>query len=357
MGFYTLAVDIDPNAEGFQYCDKKLIQSAYDHSLILKTLTSLGVLNNVCGVITQAARECVVTVSRISEYLNLHHLNVNSAELSLQKGKLSQMLNPDMFLGVFENYKKLPNDIDFPCVLKWEGTSGGSGVNLINDYNEYAELMHKVPKDTQLILENFVKGRHFGILGIVNNEKEKIYTIVEKIHNSNLTLDKVICPAQIDKDTSDQLKLYVSNLINKLNINFGPYQIEVIVNKQGEIFFVEFEPSVLGSYLSELMISSTSSNDMIKDSINLVCKGEFDNNTKPTIFKSILKYYYPQKLGIVKNMIPSQANRRVLFKPYFNTGDRLEDKKMYIANSFSIGRNVDELNDIVDKCSVQLEVQ
>lgn len=357
MGFYTLVVDIDPNAEGFQYCDKPLIQSAYNHSLILKTLESLGVLGDICGVITQAARDCVVTVSKVSEHLGLRHLSVKCAELSLQKGKLSRLLNPNMLISVFDDQSKLPEKINYPCVLKWEGTSGGSGVNLINDCNEYAELIPKVPKNTKLILEKFIKGRHFGVIGVLNGKNKKIYTIVEKIQNPNLTLDRVICPAQIDKNTSKKLKLYVDNLIDKLNINFGPIQIELIIDPQGEIFFIEFEPSVLGSYLSELLIPGVSSNDMIGDSINLICKGEFDDYVKPIVFKSILKYYYPKDLGVVKNIAPCQANYKALFKPYFNTGDQIVERKMYIANAFFIGQNFDKLKGAIDKYKIEMEVQ
>jgi len=351
LGYKVLAIDIDPNAEGFNYAHEKWICSAYDYSLIIDKIKKENIKEEIVAVLTQAARGCILSVSKISEFLELRYLNCKTAKLSNNKSNLSRKLNPNHFIGTFNDITKISLDkLSYPCVFKWEGTSGGMGVILMKNKGDINKIDDSLLKsDEPILVENFVNGRHFGIVGIVNKKDLKLYGIIEKFHNNDLTLNMTIFPAVIENKIQKKLYEYTKYILEKTNFDFGPFQLEMILDNKENPFFIEIEPSIMGSYISELMIPLTSRNDMIIDSINLACNGNLNTKVYKNYYKAILRYYYPNDTGKLKSMELENADRRVLFKPYFNSGEYIEFKKLYIANTFIIGNDVKKMIKVVNK--------
>ena len=71
---------------------------------------------------------------------------------------------------------------------------------------------------------------------------------------------------------------------------------------------------------------------------------------------SILKYHYPAKEGILRSITQTNVDHQVLFKPYYNSGERIPAKRMYIANSFVVGRDLEKIQTIVDAQKVEVEI-
>jgi len=355
-GYETIAVDIDPLAEGFTYAHQTFVQSAYDHEEILQSLERTGQSDEICGVITQAARDCIPVVSRLSESLGLQHLDAKVASLSLQKGKLSKRLNPHVFIGEFDHVDGVVEWPDFPFVFKWEGTSGGAGVHVIRSANKLARIRSIVPPGHPIIIEEFVAGRSFGIMGLASEGEIKFYGVAEKFLRDDLAIDEVVFPATINYDLHEGLISYCKKILRDLEFNFGPFQLELILDEEQRPYFVELEASVMGSYISEWVIPATSSNDMVMDSIKLACEGSFDPQIHKPVLSSLLKYHYPPETGTLDSFCFRNINRRVLFKPYFNSGDHIRDKRMYIANSFILGKELTEMRRTLQSQKIQVNI-
>lgn len=356
MGYITIAVDMDKKAEGFDYSDYKLVQSAHDAIQILKSLKKKGYYDRICGVLTQGARGCITTVSNVSSELGLSHLNKTSAALSQNKYRLSKLFNSKFILHNYDYLASVPESIRYPFVIKWEGSSGGLGVHFISNAQQLKQLKNTYP-EKKVFVEKFMDGRHFGVMGLVKKDKVKFYGIAEKFHKIDLRLDKVIFPADISKEIENQIIKYTLKILKSMNFDFGPFQLEVIYDKDKNIFFVEIEPSVLGSYISELMIPQTSNNDIIKDSINLVCNGKLNFNRSPSFQSSILKYHYADSDGYLVTMKQKKIDRRVLFRPYANTGEAVNKNGLYIANSFIVGKSLKYLLAIVEEQDLKVEIK
>ena len=357
MGYHTLVVDIDPAAEGFYYAAEHRAQSAYDHDAIINGLEKSEAAADLCGVITQAARGCIPTVARISEYYGLPCLSSRVAELSQDKSRLTRMLNPDDVLGTYDSPESIPSEMEYPLVVKWEGSSGGSGVHLVRSGTEMDNLKDYIPDDREIIIESYISGRHFGVMGLANGSTLKIYGIAEKFQREDLTLDRVVFPAELEDELEVSILRYTKRVLEQLDFDFGPFQLELIVGKNERLFFVELEPSALGSYLSELLIPQTSANDMIRDSIQLVCKGIFEEAVQPAAFRSILKYHYPDELGTLKSISLVNPQRRIQYRPFFSVGERLADKRMYSANTLIVGTDLDQMTKLIDSQVIHMDVQ
>jgi len=349
-----MAVDHDPQAEGFTYADEVIVHSAYDPEGILKKISAISSKEAIAGVVTQAARECVTTVASISDHLGLPHLIKDTAALTLRKTELSKRMNPQSLIQVTDNLNTLSELTHFPCILKWEGSSGGVGVHRADFQDEVKTIIAKVPKGKHVIVEQFVEGEHYGVLGLVKGEEIKVYGIAQKYLNLDLSLDKVIFPAVLDSDVERVILKYTRRVLGNLDFDFGPFQLEIILDADLKPFFVEIEPSIMGSYISEWMIPATSSNDMISDTIDLVCDGKFESYTRTPGLQALLKYHYASSSGVIDRVVIRDLDRRIGFRSYFNSGERIEDTKLYVANSFVVGKNLDLMEKMVNTQNVEV---
>ena len=234
------------------------------------------------------------------------------------------------------------------------GSSGGGGVHRADFQDEVKTIIAKVPKGKHVIVEQFVEGEHYGVLGLVKGEEIKVYGIAQKYLNLDLSLDKVIFPAVLDSDVERVILKYTRRVLGNLDFDFGPFQLEIILDADLKPFFVEIEPSIMGSYISEWMIPATSSNDMISDTIDLVCDGKFESYTRTPGLQALLKYHYASSSGVIDRVVIRDLDRRIGFRSYFNSGERIEDTKLYVANSFVVGKNLDLMEKMVNTQNVEV---
>ena len=53
-------------------------------------------------------------------------------------------------------------------------------------------------------------------------------------------------------------------------------------------------------------------------------------------------------------MVIRDLDRRIGFRSYFNSGERIEDTKLYVANSFVVGKNLDLMEKMVNTQNVEV---
>lgn len=356
MGYYTVAVDVDPYAEGFYYSDEHIVESAYDYEAIWKKVNDNYELSAIKGVLTQAARGCILTVSKISEKLGLRHLNAQTALRVLSKEYTTKIFNSNSVIGIYTDFDELPSNMDFPCVCKFENLSGGLGVLKINNTIEMQTLMDKKHETDKVIVETFVSGKNYGVVGVRHCNDLKIYGVIEKCLNTDLTIDCALFPAQLTQYVKDILLEYTVDVLDKIGFDFGPFQLELILDEENSLYFVELEPSILGSYISELMIPATSDNNMIRDSIGLVCNGDLNLKKSEHKYVSLLKFYYTDSIGSIKRFQIDSQNRQVLFKPFINIGEKFTNKRTYVANAFVVGKCTEDVEESIKKFNLDIVV-
>ena len=84
MGIYVIAVDMNPNAEGFSYADKKIVVSTTDIDGVLKEARN----NNIDGIMTIASDRPMMTVAKVCEELDLVGIDIKTAINATNKSNL-----------------------------------------------------------------------------------------------------------------------------------------------------------------------------------------------------------------------------------------------------------------------------
>ena len=171
---------------------------------------------------------------------------------------------------------EIPDIVELPCVVKQLTTSGGLGNHIAHTKTE---LQHVKANGGQVIVEPFIHGRHLGIIGIKDDHRIYFYGIVERFLKPDMTMDRIVFPALLHVETVDELTDFTRYVLNTSGFDFGPFQLEVIFQSDGHIHFVELEPSILGSYISEWMIPAAGCRNMIADAINLATNNPIESHS------------------------------------------------------------------------------
>lgn len=358
MGLHTITVDVNPQAEGFVYADETIIESSYDYEAVWQRICNRTDLSAIRGVMTQAARGCILTVSKVSERLGLRHLRSDVAELVIDKGKCAKLFNAESLIGVYSTVKDIQQENGvFPCVARFNNTSGSVGTFVLKNNSELDRMRTMTEKAGNVIVEKYVQGRSFGIVGMRHGAETLVYGILEKYMNPDLTINYTVFPACVSVKGEKVLLEYTYEMLDKIKFDFGPFQLELVWDERTEPFFVELEPSVIGSYISELMIPGTSNNDMISDSINLVCDGKIRNKLFPSSYVCIQKYHYAIRCGFIKAYNLAQASEQILFKPYVHIGEYIGNVRQAVAHSLVFAKDIDDAQGYLRDFKLTIEIE
>ena len=357
MGYYVAAVDINPQAEGFKYADESFVHSAYDGKGILAYLKEHFNRDEIQGVMTQAARGCILSAAVIARSLDLPGLSVKSAKLLNSKVKTTRKLNSKYKSNIFADISKIPLQPVFPIVIKTENSSGSSGVFSVFSAEELEKFQKNLSIEGPVIIEPFIEGRHLGVIGLAQYGNYKFYAVMERFLNPDRTIDYTIFPAELSSELNNKLYHYAKKTLDAAEFDFGPFQIEIILQPDGSIYFVEIEASVLGSYISEYMIPQAGVNNFIRDAIELTTEDYLNEDIYPNKYVCLNQYYYPKQKGKLKAFNLAETHRNIQFLPYLNSGEIISDTRMYAANALVCAKNVEEAKTALDSFQLDIEVQ
>ena len=336
MGLRTLAVDLNPNAPGRELADAFICHSAWDAGGIYEKL-SADLRAGIRGVVTQAARGCTVTAPLLAQRLGLPHLNPETAALFLDKERALRRYNAS--IRSYSSAGEIPAVTSLPCVVKFLSTSGGLGNHLVQTNNDLERL---ASLKGEVVVEPFVDGRHLGIIGLACADKVKIYGIIERVLRHDMTIDYAVFPALLDAADIEKLLPYARLVLTTSGLDFGPFQVELILADEGHIHFVELEPSILGSYISEWMIPAASENDMIEDAICLAMGQAVDFEVLPSAGIAINKYYYADD-----PLIQCGGPFPESFRFYGSNGVLPADSRQYVANELVYVESFEPVEDMM----------
>jgi len=175
-----------------------------------------------------------------------------SSALAMDKGltkKLFALDNipcPKGIVLVKDSYSKKLADynMQFPVVVK--PCCGGSsvGVDIVHDQAAYeVAIAHAFSYETEIIVEQYIKGREFSV-GIIGNEAYPVIEIapIEGFYNyqnkysSGAAVET--CPADLTDEQRERMQDYALKGFAALFID-GYARLDFMMNEQGEMFCLE----------------------------------------------------------------------------------------------------------------------
>ena len=292
MGIYVIVVDMNPNAEGFSYADKKIVVSTTDTQRVLEVAKE----NDIDGIITIASDRPMRTVAKVAEELNLIGIDEKTAVNATNKSKMRDALKKysvpiPMYFSVddYEQYleaiKKIRNK-NYKCIVKPADNSGSRGIRLIENYEEKElEKVYKYCKENSnsgsLVVEEFMQGPEVSVETIsykgvchVIQVTDKITTgspyFVEMGHNQ---------PSSLDLKTIERIKKVAIDANKAIGIKDGPSHTEIKVTKDGPKI-VELGARLGGDNITTHLVPYSTGVNMVEACINIALGKEIDIRKK-----------------------------------------------------------------------------
>jgi len=289
MGYISLCVDKNPNAEGFLYARHHEAIDIIDKEKCLKYALS----NEIDGVLTVATDFPIETVSYIAQRMNLVGIPYETAKLVknkyLVKKKLFEngLFRSIQFFEVsnIEELNKIKDNIHYPIIVKPCDGSGSKSIHKL-DSNEQLENVIidaiETSKSKKAFIETFITGQEYGVESIVINGKVNVLGIMKKYMTEPPYYAELghSIPSGLSNDIENKIKKIVTTAINVLEINNGSVNMDLILTSNGDVNIIDVGARMGGNLIGSHIIPNATGIDILEALVNIVLKNNVDVNKR-----------------------------------------------------------------------------
>lgn len=259
-GYRVITCDNIPSHIGHQYADKSYNISTYD----VETLERVVNEENISGVVYFASAHGLYGGSRIIEKFSLAGIPLHVEQQFSNKGKFRKMLKeigiPNPVFQIVRDSASINYHGKFPCIVKPVDSSGGNiGITKVYEYTQLQEavdLAISVSFSNEALIEEFIDS-DLQINGdCIVFEGTIKYLFLGKhlfFENSITPYATIFGSDVIPNILIGKIKDYLQKIILKENINEGTFNLELRLDRSGNLFFIEINPRHSGNRIYKLM--------------------------------------------------------------------------------------------------------
>lgn len=336
QGYYTILCDYLADNPGQNYADKFYCVSTTDKEAVLKVAQR----EEIDGIVAYASDPAAPTAAYVAERMGLPTNPYKSVEILSFKDKFRHFLktnnfncpNAESFSDCGKAIKAM-HRFRFPVMVKPVDSSGSKGVQKIEALNESELAFRKaqaISRCGQVLAEEYITMDHEYMVGgdcFVINGEVAFWGLLNSHRDKNGNPFVPIgtsYPIFINKKRLEAVKEAVQLLVNALEIKFGAFNIEIMFNKNDELFFIEMGPRNGGNMIPNLLHIATGA-DMIAATIELALGNKFVFNLTKNSDDIFLSTYilHTDKNGILKEIKLEPEVKKHIIKEvfYVNRGE------------------------------------
>lgn len=278
LGYYVITCDYLPENEGHKYADEYHNVSTTDKEAILQLAKELA----IDGIVAYASDPAAPTAAYVAEKLGLIGNPYHSVDILTQKDLFREFLKDNGFntpiAGGYDTYEEAREDIEryhMPVMVKPVDSSGSKGVVRIYDkaelYNAVEEAL-SYSRKKRFIIEEFIEKEGYQVSGDgFSIDGKLVFTSYgNELYSSKGTREYVALgefwPSLLTNDIKKKIDDELQRLITSLDMKTSAYNIEVIIDKNDDIYILELGPRNGGSYIPQLIKYATGI-DLVKYTI------------------------------------------------------------------------------------------
>lgn len=330
MGIYVLALDGDKDAEGFKYADEFEIIDITNFEKCLKYAQE----KFIDGVMTGATDYGVITTSYIAEKLNLPGIEMNISKLVKDKYQISRVLNEINHNYFKQLYKirdvkeldELQCKLSYPLIVKPIDGSGSKGVNKVNCLDELNKSVIDALNNSKLgvaMIQDYIMGKEYGADVFVYANKITVYGPIGKKMTSSPYYAELghYYPTTLDEDKIiNQIVFY----IKKLNITFGAYNIDYIVDEYNNICIIDMGARLGGNLISSHIVPLAFNEDYLGNVIRISIGWEpiySNKKSKYNVLSKVLALDEGKVISYDTQFKEDIYKNNVIFEDHINVGN------------------------------------
>lgn len=292
MGVYTIAVDMNPDAEGFSYADKSIVVSTTDTEGVLEEAKK----NDIDGIMTIASDRPMRTVAKVVEELGLNGVTQDTADKATIKSKMRDALKehevpiPKYYKVIsYKEYLKAVNDIlKLGCkvIVKPADNSASRGVRLIEsaidtDFKKIYEYCKSNSYNGELMVEEYMEGPEVSVETISYGGECHIIQITDKITNGAPYFVEMghTEPSSLPKSTLEDIAKVTKMANIAIGNVYGPSHTEIRITESGPKI-VELGARLAGENIATHLVPYSTGVNMVEATINLALGNKIDIDKK-----------------------------------------------------------------------------
>lgn len=373
MGYYTVLCDYLPDNPGQHVADKFYNVSTTD----VEAVYEIAKAEQIDGVLAYASDPAALPAAIVAARLGLPTNPPEVVKILGVKHGFRHFLQEQGFacprfhtFGPSDDIKEIENVIrsfSFPIVIKPTDSSGSKGVTKLESTSglEYAiKVAEHYSHNKVLIAEEFI---HRGFPDVVGGD---IFVLDGKIvlfgvmtclrgeRGKGLVPIGERYPGGLSKVATDRIHEALQRLVTQLGVRFGELNIEILLDKDENVHFLEVGPRAGGNMIP-IQLSDVFGVDLVKANIAVAMgeKTQFNIQRKEGCFVTYVLHSYEggtfHSIELADEIV-THVYRQVLYK---KPGDRVEvfdgaDKALGILflhfdDVEQMNRNCDRMEDMV----------
>lgn len=337
LGYYTVLCDFLTDNPGQYYADRFYLISTTDKEAVLKVATE----EKIDGIIAYASDPAAPTAAYVAEKLGLPTNPYQSVDILCNKDKFRVFLSNNGFnaptafgCSSLEEAASAISQLRFPIIIKPVDSSGSKGVTVLYDSKNFEEAVSfafSFSREHRIILEEFIDKKHPYLLGgdiFVINGKIEIWGLLNCHRNAQaaslLPIGKSY-PLELDKKDILEVKCTLQKLVDKLQINNGAMNVELVIDKNDRVWPIDIGPRSGGNMIPDFLgmifdvdIPELSIRVAMNESV------EFRDNSNSGFYAT--HNLHSTKNGVLKEIVFSNELERNIVKKciYKKAGDSVE---------------------------------
>ena len=371
LGYYTVVMDYLPDNPGQYEADKFYGESTTDVEAVYRIAKE----EQVEGILAYASDPAALPAAIVAERLGLPTNPAKSVEILGLKYPWREFLQNNGFAcpkhfsfhpnTPSDEIKEAATDFTFPLVVKPTDSSGSKGVTMLEDWNGLENAIrwaNEYSRNKVLLIEEFIQRGFPSVVGgdiFVWDGKVVLYGEMEclrDMHNSPLIPIGEKKPLQVTQVQKDRIHSELQRVVTALDIRFGELNIEIILDKDDNVHFLELGPRAGGNMIP-IQLSDAFGIDLVKANVQAAMgeKPDFLShpvNALPGCYMHYVLHSYIAGTfeGItIDEQITKNVYRKVIYK---NPGD---DVEVFDGAGKALGiiflhfDTVEEMEDFCDK--------
>lgn len=287
LGYRTVVCDYLPDNPGQHLADAFRLVSTTDKDAVL----AVACEENIDGVVAYGSDPAAPTAAYVAEQLGLPGVPYKIAEAFCNKHLFRDFLNTNGFnvpksVRVESDAADVQTLLDgfiFPVIVKPTDSSGSKGVTVIREKHALIEALDAARakgRNGICIVEEYIERDHAHVieaeLFVVGGEV-KSWGLINSIRDSKtnpLLPAAYTYPLALSEERIALVKAEISRLIKATGVQYGAFNLEMIVDSSNRLFFLDAGPRNGGNMLPQF-INMVGGKDTIEATM-LAAMGAYD---------------------------------------------------------------------------------
>lgn len=275
LGYYTVLCDYLTDNPGQYIADKYYPVSTTDKEAVL----TIAETEKIDGIVAYSSDPAAPTAAYVAMRMGLRGIDYDIAKNFCEKQLFRKFLKENGFNVPMSIEIHVPysienidvSELEFPVIVKPTDSSGSKGVTVLDRIDGLSEALkyaEKYSRNGCLIIEEFIQRDHphvieaeiFAIEGEVKSWG--LMNSIRDSYSNPLLPAGYSYPLDMDIERTGLVKREVSRLVKATGNTSGAFNIEMIIDKKGNLYFLDAGPRNGGNILPEY-ISLISGKDIV----------------------------------------------------------------------------------------------